>query len=1385
MANINISQILIKRGNTAAAGNYIGPLGELVVDTGLKTVRVQDGVTPGGMAVLATLTGFNQLSGNIANLQTTTANISANLSAFQTYANATFGTSNFGNANVASYLSTSSIVTDINANVTAANLQIANLWSNAGVQADTIAILTANAGVQSANIATLFANAGVQADAIVGANAAIVTANTALKGYVDTQLGTLTNGASTALDTLLEIGTALGNNANFSATMITWLGNVTANTTAANTAIDTLQANLGSYYTWANANVAGLYGSITAANTAWQANAGVQADAIASLISNAAVQSANIATLVANAGVQADAITSLTANAGVQSANIATLFSNAGVQADAITSLQANITAANLAIAAASGTYSNTNVAAYLSASTTGNVGAGNLTVVNNFSTNVISANSFTYANGVSILAGIGGTYGNANVAAYLTAGTSLIPGVTLPGNVFVGPTSGSAGVPKFRPLVTSDLPDVSGNISSYLPTYSGNIAGNIVKNGYTWTFGTTGTLTFPDTTVQTTAFSNAAVATYLANYDGGINFTTSPAVITGLGNISSANFTFGNGINILSTVAGTYSNTNVAAYLTINSTVTALQANLGATQIWANANIASLQANLGVTQLWANANIASINANIGGFYTWANTNFGTSSYSNTNANALLSSNTISTINTTGNIKTIANVISPNYLFANGVNILSTITAVANLSTLTSNIGWTAVGATPPTFTTTSNGTKIVLWPSISSTMVDYAIGIEAGNTWFSIPQATNNFGYKWYAGNTTIATLSGNGTLTTGNITTTGNVSATNFVGNGAGLTNVTVSAAGNIVGTSSNVTLVAGNYSYTFDNTGNVTLPANVFVGVTNTFLPNTVASFSANVNYYSQVTLQNKNSGNDATADYIVTADNGSDTVNFLDLGIINSGYDNTTPSNSLGNIVFAADSYIYAQGNTSNANQSGGNLAIGTVTTGKTIKFFTGGTTSSAIAMTVANTGVTVSGNLTTNRLTTVTGVFWSNGTAWSSSGGSGTDDVLRANVGAYQIYANANLGTATTNITALQANLGGYYIWANANVAGLSSQITGANAAIVTANSAVVSYINTLNTAMASNVAGANAAIVTANTAMKSYVDAGNTTQSNQINSINANLGSYYTWANANVVGLSSQITAANAAISALQANVGSYYTWANANVAGLSTNITGANASIATLQANLGSYYTWANANVASLQSSITSLATNANANTAAYLAAGISTNVTTTGNVTSAIVNANTIYLGGNLLTINNATTPVGFRATTPVTNMSVNNGATVTMLFGTEEVDTNSAYNPATGKFTPNIAGYYSIDWFIVTSANGAGELIASLYKNGVLVAWGTNQTTATAHWNGVGGSTSMVYLNGTTDYISVILTNNSGSTATILAASGLSYFSAYLIR
>ena len=55
------------------------------------------------------------------------------------------------------------------------------------------------------------------------------------------------------------------------------------------------------------------------------------------------------------------------------------------------------------------------------------------------------------------------------------------------------------------------------------------------------------------------------------------------------------------------------------------------------------------------------------------------------------------------------------------------------------------------------------------------------------------------------------------------GNITTTGNITAANFEGN--------ITITGNVTGTSANVELVAGEYTWAFDNTGNLSLPGNTF--------------------------------------------------------------------------------------------------------------------------------------------------------------------------------------------------------------------------------------------------------------------------------------------------------------------------------------------------------------------------------------------------------------------------------------------------------------------------------------------------------------------------------------------------------------------------
>lgn len=79
------------------------------------------------------------------------------------------------------------------------------------------------------------------------------------------------------------------------------------------------------------------------------------------------------------------------------------------------------------------------------------------------------------------------------------------------------------------------------------------------------------------------------------------------------------------------------------------------------------------------------------------------------------------------------------------------------------LNGATSNrIDFNQQGIAAPTFGTRSVGTKIVLYPALGASSTDYALGIEDATLWQSIPGTGNIF--KWYAGTTHIATLSGTG---------------------------------------------------------------------------------------------------------------------------------------------------------------------------------------------------------------------------------------------------------------------------------------------------------------------------------------------------------------------------------------------------------------------------------------------------------------------------------------------------------------------------------------------------------------------------------------------------------------------------------------------
>lgn len=107
--------------------------------------------------------------------------------------------------------------------------------------------------------------------------------------------------------------------------------------------------------------------------------------------------------------------------------------------------------------------------------------------------------------------------------------------------------------------------------------------------------------------------------------------------------------------------------------------------------------------------------------------------------------------------------------------------------------------------------------------------------------------------------------------------------------------------------------------------------------------------VGDFTGNSTTYTQLNLRNTSNATTASADFIVTADTGTDTTNYIDLGVNNSGF---TTSDSW-NINGALDGYLYA------SNQ---NLSIGAATGDKRLALFAGGLDSLAEKLSVTKDGV---------------------------------------------------------------------------------------------------------------------------------------------------------------------------------------------------------------------------------------------------------------------------------------------------------------------------------------------------------------------------------------------------------------------------------------
>lgn len=112
---------------------------------------------------------------------------------------------------------------------------------------------------------------------------------------------------------------------------------------------------------------------------------------------------------------------------------------------------------------------------------------------------------------------------------------------------------------------------------------------------------------------------------------------------------------------------------------------------------------------------------------------------------------------------------------------------------------------------------------------------------------------------------------------------------------------------------------------------------------VGNNEIVFPGIIGQFVGNNNVYLQLNLQNNN--RNGSSDYVATTDVGTDSTNYIDLGIAGSnnytvGYSSISP----------LDGYLYVQGNTG---QPGGNLIIGTKETDRDVIISVGGMNSENI------------------------------------------------------------------------------------------------------------------------------------------------------------------------------------------------------------------------------------------------------------------------------------------------------------------------------------------------------------------------------------------------------------------------------------------------
>jgi hypothetical protein len=468
------------------------------------------------------------------------------------------------------------------------------------------------------------------------------------------------------------------------------------------------------------------------------------------------------------------------------------------------------------------------NSVTFASVSATGNVNSGNIRTGQISATGNVSAGNL-HTGQITATGNISTTSGNISGANYITgnffvgdgSGLSNISvsantgNITFDNSTLVGPSFGVAPSANSSVYIQPTVDSATryqfgvgslaapGNISAV-----GNVTGTYILGNGSQLTGLPATYGNSNVTTLLSAFGSNTVST-TGNITSG-NILTG-GIVSATGNIT-GNYILGNGSQ-LTGLPATYGNSNVTTLLGAfgsNNISTTGTITAGNTSTSGNAQIGTTLVIVGATNSLQTTNGSAVQ-------------FGNRVNFNQTGTSIVASGNISGTNIQGStLSASGNVTGGNLILSAGGQITTPGGSNGNVSINPDGTGQFIVTAiTPAAFGNTLSVTGNV-------TTANYFVGNLVGTT----ASVTGNITGNYFFGNgsqlTGLPATYGNANVATfmaaygsNTISTTGNITAGNLIGN--------ISITGNVTGTSPNVSLVAGSYTWTFDNTGNLTLPTN----------------------------------------------------------------------------------------------------------------------------------------------------------------------------------------------------------------------------------------------------------------------------------------------------------------------------------------------------------------------------------------------------------------------------------------------------------------------------------------------------------------------------------------------------------------------------